>query len=144
MPDHEILHSGQWWADLRRRKAEGVARAHRPPELDSRYTPVLSQGGAVLTFSPGNPVPITGVWHPNGKVTPGTSSSSPIPRPSARPPTKTKPAGTLAPAPTNSRISCLERQEAELLARLTGPRKRKADAGDTGSAKKRKPERPFM
>ncbi|KAJ7874254.1 hypothetical protein B0H13DRAFT_1894639 [Mycena leptocephala] len=143
MPDYEVLHSGQWWADLRHRKAERLARTHRPPELDSRYTPVLSQGGAVITFSPGNPVPTTGVWHSNGKITRApTTSSSPIPRAIARPPTKTRPAGARAPAPTNSIISCLERQEAELLARLTAPRndrndrKRKAD----GDAKLQNPD----
>jgi hypothetical protein len=138
-PKHEILHSGEYWQTLRRNKAARAACArlteHRPEDV---HNSGQWDGAAVVTFVPGNPVPYTGVLYANGvlvPVGPSSSNSSVVPRPRKR---------AVRPTPilgNNVIRRCQEREDAELLARLTAPRttlKRSGEALEAGEGQKKK------
>ncbi|KAJ7807701.1 hypothetical protein B0H14DRAFT_2609490 [Mycena olivaceomarginata] len=66
MPKCEILHSGQYWQDLRRRAKEAkAARAQREARTPSTAP---SDSGHVFTFVPGRHQPYTGLVQSSGKV----------------------------------------------------------------------------
>jgi hypothetical protein len=66
MPKCEILHSGQYWQDLRRRAKEAkAARAQREARTPSTAP---SDSGHVFTFVLGHHQPYTGLVQSSGKV----------------------------------------------------------------------------
>ncbi|KAJ7446810.1 hypothetical protein B0H11DRAFT_1929849 [Mycena galericulata] len=115
----EVLHSGQYWQDLRRRskiaKAEAAARAET-------FAPILSHGSTVVTFTPGRADPIISYQQPNGRLIRVLGSP---PRP-ARPTTKRqhipRPPRALK---TNSILACRARDDEILLARLKASRQKR-------------------
>jgi hypothetical protein len=134
---YEILHSGEYWQTLRRHKAARAAHIARQPE--EFHNSGQWDGAAVVTFVPGNPIPYTSVLYANGALVPvGPSSSNP---PAAARPRKRVARPVLAPHGSNIIRRCQEREDAELLARLTAPRtalKRRGEAleGEEGRKKK--------
>ncbi|KAJ7797238.1 hypothetical protein B0H14DRAFT_2619167 [Mycena olivaceomarginata] len=68
MPKYEILHSGQYWQDIRRRaketKAAHAEREARAPSI----APTLGDSGHVFTFVPGRRQPYTGLVQTSGKI----------------------------------------------------------------------------
>ncbi|KAJ6448973.1 hypothetical protein C8R47DRAFT_1210028 [Mycena vitilis] len=66
----EILHSGQYWQDVRRRTKEArAARLEREARAES-FAPSLVDGTEVFTFVPGRAQPYTSVLHPSGRLLP--------------------------------------------------------------------------
>jgi hypothetical protein len=77
MSQYEILHSGQYWQDLRRRAKEAKAAhaAQEEPQADT-LRPNLCNGAHVYTFVPGSAVPFTSLQQRNGKLLPLSGPSS--------------------------------------------------------------------
>ncbi|KAJ7438842.1 hypothetical protein B0H11DRAFT_2254347 [Mycena galericulata] len=133
MPDFEILHSGQYWQDLRRRaKAASDARVAAAARADS-FAPILGDGATIITFTPGCSVPITSVQYPNGRIVP--ISGSPTLTPSTR-------SACARPRPrvrgTNSILASRSRDDEILLARFAEKRKRDEEAESSGWAQKKR------
>ncbi|KAJ7601671.1 hypothetical protein DFH06DRAFT_1352330 [Mycena polygramma] len=124
MPAFEILHSGEYWQNIRRAKAARAARAKREPhalqEISGHW-----DGAAVVTFAPGNPVPYTSVLYANNvlvPVGPSSSNSATAPAPASRRARRVTHPIPTRPSRTNVIRRCQEREDAELLARLAAPR----------------------
>ncbi|KAF8191960.1 hypothetical protein K438DRAFT_1762533 [Mycena galopus ATCC 62051] len=66
MPDYEVLHSGQYWQDVRRRAQDAKAARARRERGDSAFPSEGAQ--TVFTFAPGSPHPYTNLLQPNGKM----------------------------------------------------------------------------
>ncbi|KAK6977463.1 hypothetical protein R3P38DRAFT_2810294 [Favolaschia claudopus] len=74
-PPFEILRSGQYWADLRRRKRDCDAapypnHRHAPSFHREPFEPASFDGATVVTFIPGRAQPVTRVQLSNGKLLP--------------------------------------------------------------------------
>ncbi|KAJ6477687.1 hypothetical protein C8R45DRAFT_934345 [Mycena sanguinolenta] len=81
---YEILHSGQYWQDLRRRAKEAKeAHAARVPRAESVGSD-LCDGGRIYTFVPGCAVPFTSLQQRNGKLLPLSGPSSTAQREAAK------------------------------------------------------------
>ncbi|KAJ7798672.1 hypothetical protein B0H14DRAFT_2617749 [Mycena olivaceomarginata] len=77
MSQYEILHSGQYWQDLRRRAKEAKAAHAAQEELQAdTLGPNLCNGAHVYTFVPGSAVPFTSLQQRNGKLLPLSGPSS--------------------------------------------------------------------
>ncbi|KAJ7494555.1 hypothetical protein B0H11DRAFT_1910569 [Mycena galericulata] len=117
-PISHMLHSGQYWQDLRRRskiaKAEAAARAET-------FAPILSHGSTVVTFTPGRADPIISYQQPNGRLI-RVSGSPPHP---ARSTAKRQHVPCPRPLKTNSILACRARDDEILLARLTASRQKR-------------------
>ncbi|KAJ7500474.1 hypothetical protein B0H11DRAFT_2225469 [Mycena galericulata] len=132
MPDFEILHSGQYWQDLRRRAK--AARDARIAAADS-FAPVLADGATIITFTPGCSVPIISVQYPNARVIPISGPRPPSTRPAcARP----RPLPRPLPRGTNSILASRARDDEILLARFAEKRKRDEEAESLGQAQKKR------
>ncbi|KAF8139535.1 hypothetical protein K438DRAFT_1995906 [Mycena galopus ATCC 62051] len=79
MSDFEIIHSGQYWQDLRRHAKEAKAAQAERQAHGETSAPTVCDGGHIFTFVPGRTVPYTSVRHPNGKMVPVAGSSHPGP-----------------------------------------------------------------
>ncbi|KAJ7191679.1 hypothetical protein B0H12DRAFT_1082784 [Mycena haematopus] len=66
--EFEILHSGQYWQDVRRRAKEAKAAREAAQERAETFAPHPSDGGHVYTFVPGRATPITSVQQRDGKL----------------------------------------------------------------------------
>ncbi|KAJ7178513.1 hypothetical protein C8R43DRAFT_942174 [Mycena crocata] len=132
-PPHmgKILHSGEYWQMLRRRRQERLAREARGEGGQSSRRSE-GDGAAVYTFTPGRTMPIVGVQVAFGSVSSGQPAAStsasraavPRPRKQARP-----------VVTTNSILASRARDDEILLARLQGPR-------DQGLKRKRRTSSP--
>ncbi|KAJ7748844.1 hypothetical protein B0H14DRAFT_3513698 [Mycena olivaceomarginata] len=77
MSQYEILHSGQYWQDLRRRAKEAKAAHAAQEELQAdTLGPNLCNGTHIYTFVPGSAVPFTSLQQRNGKLLPLSGPSS--------------------------------------------------------------------
>ncbi|KAJ7429399.1 hypothetical protein B0H11DRAFT_2265903 [Mycena galericulata] len=105
----QVLHSGEYWQMLRRRKAEREAR-------QATNASVVPADSIAYTFVPGRSTPIVGVVRANGTITPTPSSSSSTqstPTPSKRTHRPTRSIVT-----SNSILASRARDDEILLARL--------------------------
>jgi hypothetical protein len=79
MPAYKILHSGQYWQDLRRRSKEAkAARTAREAGQEAQvasFVPTLCGGSHVFTFIPGRSQPSTSLQQRNGKLLPVSGPS---------------------------------------------------------------------
>lgn len=80
MPAYEILRSGQYWQDLRRRSKEAkAARTAREAGQEAQvasFAPTLCGGSHVFTFVPGRSQPCTSLQQRSGKLLPISGPSS--------------------------------------------------------------------
>ncbi|KAK6980523.1 hypothetical protein R3P38DRAFT_2809187 [Favolaschia claudopus] len=72
----EILRSGEYWQDLRRRKREADAAREARQAGEAEDAPSLCDGTQVFTFAPGHSQPFVSVQHPGGKLLPVTGPSA--------------------------------------------------------------------
>ncbi|KAF8131314.1 hypothetical protein K438DRAFT_1788308 [Mycena galopus ATCC 62051] len=66
MPEYEILHSGQYWQDLRRRVKETKAACDERRDRGAISPP--GDDGYIYTFVPGHAQPYTSVRNHNGRI----------------------------------------------------------------------------
>ncbi|KAJ7843568.1 hypothetical protein B0H14DRAFT_2585705 [Mycena olivaceomarginata] len=144
MPKYEILHSGQYWQDIRRRaketKAAHAEREARAPSI----APTLGDSGHVFTFVPGRRQPYTGLVQTSGKIVavPNPKSTSQEQARVAQLAAKHKERRQAAEADRVARANRLQQQtkdaDSALLARLNwGKRQRDSEASATGSKKRK-------
>ncbi|KAJ7170318.1 hypothetical protein C8R43DRAFT_944834 [Mycena crocata] len=125
-PKYEIMRSRSYWADRARRTRAATSTASTSgganPDLIDPHAPILSDGQVVVTFIPGNPIPQTSILHPNGALIPIPRPGAPSPgsvQPRRRRKAIARPGAHQRPQPSNAKLA---REDAELLARLNGPR----------------------
>ncbi|KAJ7336148.1 hypothetical protein DFH08DRAFT_813392 [Mycena albidolilacea] len=68
MPKYEILHSGQYWQDIRCRAKETKAPHAEWEARAPSIAPTLGDSGRVFTFVPGRRQPYTGLVQTSGKI----------------------------------------------------------------------------
>ncbi|KAJ7113740.1 hypothetical protein C8R43DRAFT_961522 [Mycena crocata] len=132
----QVLRSRSYWADVYRAQNARRARANGTnPNLMDPHAPALSDGQVIVTFIPGNPIPLTSILHPNGALIPvpqpGAAATCAAQRPRRRQKAIARPAMHARPQPSNAKLI---REDAELLARLQGPRGIKRPAGEVLAA----------
>jgi hypothetical protein len=78
MEEPRIIHSGQYWQDVRRRTKEAkAARTEREARAGSTAFS-LGDGGHIFTFVPGHHQPYTSTLHPSGKLVTLATPTKPV------------------------------------------------------------------
>ncbi|KAK7048780.1 hypothetical protein R3P38DRAFT_3175025 [Favolaschia claudopus] len=72
----EILRSGQYWQDVRRRAKEAKAAREAREAGEEESTPSLCDGAQVFTFAPGHSQPFVSIQHSGGRLLPISGPST--------------------------------------------------------------------
>ncbi|KAJ7818422.1 hypothetical protein B0H14DRAFT_3473809 [Mycena olivaceomarginata] len=68
MPKYEILHSGQYWQDVRRRAKEAREAISLREARAQSLSRTFGDGGQIFTFVPGRAQPFTNLMDRSGKL----------------------------------------------------------------------------